>query len=57
MDIARDNIKKIRQLEFVISHLQSRIASIAGSYELEIAVMKSEIEELKRSIDPEESDI
>jgi len=56
MDIAKDNLKKIRQLEFVISQLQSRIAQIAGSYELEIAVLKSEIEETKRLADPEEVD-
>ena len=57
MDIAKDNIKKMRQLEYVVSHLQSRLASIASSYELEIAVLKSEIEELKRSVLPEESNI
>jgi hypothetical protein len=56
MDIARESAKKIRQLEYVVNQLQSRIAQIAGSYELEIAVLKSELEEVKRLADPEEED-
>ena len=56
MDIAQENLKKIRQLEFVVTQLQSRIAQIAGSYELEVAVLKSELEETKRLADPDEED-
>ena len=39
--------RKIRQLEFVINYLQQRIGGVAASYELEIAVAKSEVEMLK----------
>jgi hypothetical protein len=56
MDIAKESAKKIRQLEFVVNQLQNRIAQIAGSYELEIAVLKSELEEVKRLVEPEEVD-
>jgi len=56
MDIAKDNLAKIRQLESVIAKLQVRIGQIASSYELEIAFLKANIEELKRNIDPEETD-
>lgn len=47
--------RKVAQLEFIIDHLQQRIAQIAGSYELEVAIAKSEthIEQLYGS---EESD-
>jgi hypothetical protein len=55
MDIAKENIARIRQLESVVSQLQLRIGQIAASYELEIAVLKSEIQELKRQ-SPEEVD-
>ena len=37
-----DLMRRVRQLEFVIDHLQQRIAQIAGSYELEVAIAKSE---------------
>jgi len=39
--------RKIRQLEFVVNYLQQRIGGVAASYELEIAVAKSEVEMLK----------
>ena len=39
--------RKIRQLEFVINYLQGRLGTIATSYELELAIAKSEIEMLK----------
>jgi hypothetical protein len=35
--------KKIEQLEYIINHLQTRIGQIAASYELEVAVGKSEL--------------
>lgn len=46
--------RKIRQLEFVINYLQGRLGSIATSYELEIAIAKSEVEMLKLYGDPEQ---
>ena len=46
--------RKIRQLEFIINHLQGRLGTIATSYELELAVAKSEIEILKLYGDPEQ---
>ena len=39
--------RKIRQLEYVINYLQQRLGGIAASYELEIAVAKSETEMIK----------
>jgi hypothetical protein len=36
--------RKIRQLEFMVNYLQQRLGGIAASYELEIAVAKSELE-------------
>lgn len=56
MDIAKDNLARIRQLESIITRLQTRIGQIASSYELEIAVLNANIEELKRNVDPEETD-
>jgi hypothetical protein len=56
MDIAKDNLAKIRQLESVVNRLQVRIGQIASSYELEIAVLKASLEEARRNIDPEETD-
>lgn len=56
MDIARESVARIRQLEFVAAQLQGRIGQIAASYELEIAVLKAQMEELKRNVDPEETD-
>jgi hypothetical protein len=46
--------RKIRQLEFIINYLQGRLGTIATSYELEIAVSKSETEMLKLYGDPEQ---
>jgi hypothetical protein len=46
--------RKIRQLEFVINHLQGRLGTIATSYELELAIAKSEIEMLKLYGDTDE---
>jgi hypothetical protein len=56
VDIARENIARIRQLESVVTQLQTRIGQIAASYELEIAVLKAQADELRRSVDPEETD-
>lgn len=39
--------RKIRQLEYVVNYLQQRLGGVAASYELEIAVAKSEVEMLK----------
>ena len=46
--------RKIRQLEFVINYLQGRLGTIATSYELELAIAKSEFEMLKLYGDPEQ---
>lgn len=46
--------RKIRQLEFVINYLQGRLGTIATSYELELAIAKSEVEMLKLYGDPEQ---
>lgn len=46
--------RKIRQLEYVINYLNQRLGGIAASYELEIALAKSETEMLKLYGDPEE---
>lgn len=46
--------RKIRQLEYVINYLQQRLGGVAASYELEIALAKSETEMLKLYGDPEE---
>lgn len=39
--------RKIRQLEYMVNYLQQRIGGIAASYELEVAVAKSEVEMIK----------
>ena len=39
--------RKIRQLEYVVNYLNQRVAGIAASYELEIALAKSELEMIK----------
>lgn len=39
--------RRIRQLEFIVNYLQQRLGGIAASYELEIAVAKSELETIK----------
>lgn len=46
--------RKIRQLEYVVNYLQQRIGGIAASYELEVAVAKSELEMIKLYGDPVE---
>ena len=50
MDIAKESTKKIRQLEFVINELQQRIVQIAMSYELEVAMLKSNVVELTNAL-------
>jgi hypothetical protein len=44
MNIAEESRRKIKQLESIVTQLQTRIGQIAASYELEIAVLKSNIE-------------
>lgn len=39
--------RKIRQLEYVVNYLQQRLAGVSASYELEIALAKSELEMIK----------
>lgn len=58
MDIAKESAKKIRQLEFVVNELQQRIGQIAMSYELEVAMLKSNVLELTNALktQPEEVD-
>ena len=58
MDIAKESAKKVRQLEFVVNELQQRIGQIAMSYELEVAMLKSNIAELTTALktQPEEVD-
>jgi hypothetical protein len=46
--------RKIRQLEFIINYLQGRLGTVATSYELEIAISKSETEMLKLYGDSDE---
>ncbi len=58
MDIAKENAKKLRQLEFVANELQQRLGQIAMSYELEVALLKSQVVELTNALktQPEEVD-
>ena len=58
MDIAKESSKKVRQLEFVVNELQQRIGQIAMSYELEVAMLKSNVAELTNALktQPEEVD-
>ena len=44
MNIAEESRRRIKQLELVVTQLQTRIGQIAASYELEIAVLKVNIE-------------
>jgi hypothetical protein len=44
MNIAEESRRRIKQLESIVTQLQTRIGQIAASYELEIAVLKSNIE-------------
>jgi hypothetical protein len=50
VDIAKESTKKIRQLEFVINELQQRLGQIAMSYELEVAMLKSNVVELTNAL-------
>ena len=50
MDIAKESNKKIRQLEFVVNELQQRLGQIAMSYELEVAMLKSNVVELTNAL-------
>lgn len=50
MDIAKESTKKIRQLEFVVTELQTRLGQIAMSYELEVAMLKSNVVELTNAL-------
>ena len=47
--------QKVKQLEFIIDILQSRIGQIASSYELEVAIAKSETA-LEKMYGEEEAD-
>jgi hypothetical protein len=46
--------RRIRQLEYIVNYLQQRVGGVAASYELEIAVAKSELELLKLYGDQEQ---
>lgn len=46
--------RRIRQLEYIVNHLQQRLGGITASYELEMAVAKSETEMLKLYGDQEQ---
>jgi hypothetical protein len=50
VDIAKESAKKIRQLEFVVNELQQRLGQIAMSYELEVAMLKSNVVELTNAL-------
>jgi hypothetical protein len=50
VDIAKESTKKIRQLEFVVNELQQRLGQIAMSYELEVAMLKSNVVELTNAL-------
>lgn len=39
--------RKIRQLEYVVNYQNQRLATVAASYELELALAKSELEMIK----------
>lgn len=57
MDIAKESTKKIRQLEFVVTELQTRLGQIAMSYELELAVLKSNVAELKATLNTQAKEV
>jgi hypothetical protein len=50
VDIAKESTKKIRQLELVVNELQQRLGQIAMSYELEVAMLKSNVLELTNAL-------
>lgn len=57
MDIGKESTKKIRQLEFVVNELQTRIGQIAMSYELELAVLKSNVAELTTTLNTQAKEV
>lgn len=57
MDIAKESTKKIRQLEFVVNELQTRLGQIAMSYELELAVLKSNVAELTATLNTQAKEV
>ena len=57
MDIGKESNKKIRQLEFVVNELQTRIGQIAMSYELELAVLKSNVAELTTTLNTQAKEV
>lgn len=57
MDIAKESTKKIRQLEFVVNELQQRLGQIAMSYELELAVLKSNVAELTATLNTQAKEV
>jgi hypothetical protein len=57
VDIAKESSKKIRQLEFVVNELQTRIGQIAMSYELELAVLKSNVAELTTTLNTQAKEV
>lgn len=57
MDIGKESTKKIRQLEFVVTELQTRLGQIAMSYELELAVLKSNVAELTATLNTQAKEV
>ena len=57
MDIAKESTKKIRQLEFVVNELQTRLGQIAMSYELELAVLKSNVAEITATLNTQAKEV
>jgi hypothetical protein len=57
VDIAKESTKKIRQLEFVVNELQTRLGQIAMSYELELAVLKSNVAELTATLNTQAKEV
>jgi hypothetical protein len=57
VDIAKESTKKIRQLEFVVTELQTRLGQIAMSYELELAVLKSNVAELTATLNTQAKEV
>jgi len=57
VDIAKESTKKIRQLEFVVNELQTRLGQIAMSYELELAVLKSNVAEITATLNTQAKEV
>jgi hypothetical protein len=57
VDIGKESTKKIRQLEFVVTELQTRLGQIAMSYELELAVLKSNVAELTATLNTQAKEV